>query len=96
MLLLLLLPGAGPMHVFYGHDARRKLQLYPYATGLDTGCVYGGQLTAAVLPALEQLQQDSTFASKMAAQQPRSLQDLQGRLVSVNRDPGTLADSGPE
>jgi len=44
----------GPNHCFFGHDASRKIQLEPWATGLDGGCVYGGAMYAAILPALDE------------------------------------------
>ncbi|MBB6645153.1 metallophosphoesterase [Halobellus ruber] len=37
---------SGPYRVFFGHTVHERPVDREYAVGLDTGCVYGGQLTA--------------------------------------------------
>lgn len=39
----------GPPHVVFGHNAQLEPEVAPHATGIDTGVVYGGRLTAMVL-----------------------------------------------
>lgn len=43
----------GPEHVYYGHTPRPHPLFHPFATGLDTGCLYGYTLTALALPEKE-------------------------------------------
>jgi hypothetical protein len=45
----------GSPHVVFGHNAMGTVQLHGWATGIDTGCVYGGALTSLVLHADEKL-----------------------------------------
>lgn len=74
----------GPEHVFFGHDAKRGLQLQDYCTGLDTGCCYGRNLTAAILPPLAQLEGRPEFARKRREGAALTRHDLAAELVSVS------------
>ncbi len=39
--------------IIYGHDAKRKLQKKAHSIGLDSGCLYGGDLTGYLLHSKE-------------------------------------------
>ena len=43
----------------YGHGAVRGLRVSPFSIGVDTGCCYGGKLTALVMPGREVVQVDA-------------------------------------
>ena len=56
------------------------LQECKYATGIDTGCVLGGELTALVLPSIQEMQQKG-LATPPA--EPVTLEACGGQLVQV-------------
>jgi len=43
----------GPERVIFGHTVFDKPLVTEFAVGIDTGCVYGGKLTAVILPTWE-------------------------------------------
>ncbi|KAH7140264.1 aflYe/ orf/ Ser-Thr protein phosphatase family protein [Dactylonectria estremocensis] len=45
--------GETPTTIIFGHDAKRGLQLGKYTFGLDSACVYGGQLSALIIETRE-------------------------------------------
>lgn len=57
----------GPPHVVFGHNALPAPQLHVWATGIDTGCVYGNRLTALVLGGREPMPRGHAARAKLAS-----------------------------
>lgn len=61
----------GPPHVIFGHNALTEPQLHPWATGIDTACVYGGRLSAIVLDAAEPMPRGAKAQRKLVSMNAR-------------------------
>jgi hypothetical protein len=70
----------GAPHVIFGHHARAEPQLHPWATGVDTGCVYGGHLTALLLDEGEPV--STTERERRSRDKEGRIQKIQPRAAS--------------
>lgn len=69
----------GPSRVFFGHTVLEDPVVGPHAVGLDTGCVYGGRLTAY----------DLRHGETVSVESDRAYEDPHGSMfipTSRNRD----------
>lgn len=62
----------GPPFILYGHTPRDRVYRRRWSLGIDTSCVYGGHLTACILPGLEiiQVKAERTYAASKTLPSP--------------------------
>lgn len=73
----------GDLHVVFGHNSRLGLQLEAHATGLDTGCVYGGRLSALVLATGQAVPSDPEQRRQLVRSVPAARRYYGGRASSA-------------
>ena len=95
----------GPETIVFGHDARSGLQNLPYAKGIDSGCVGGGELTAILFPARELvsvpgwqgpgrgIDEESATPSESNYRQPSSSSEPRASPPKVLPDPPLPTDA---
>jgi len=82
----------GPEHVIFGHDSSRRLQVHPFATGIDTGAVGGDLMTACVFPPVGQLPNPTGHASRENLGMERVTLEVDGsRKMIFPKTPAEMA-----
>ncbi len=73
----------GPPHIVFGHNANGLPQFHVWATGIDTGCVYGGKLTAIVLQQGESMARGTKVRGSLVSVRARHEYYASGRVKRV-------------
>lgn len=63
----------GPAKIVYGHYTRDDIHYTPYTVGLDSGCVHGGKLSAAIFEEVPKLPENEGYRVLIAQVQAKQI-----------------------